>query len=793
MARRPIFRTLMAGVAVASLSTVAMADGWTSFIVFGDRNHDSGQYVSHEALFNEDGDDVGDGRDRATNIVAGGGRGLVISQIVADHLGFAQPNPSQPVTAAGVPTPPDGFNYAASFSNSARVLSSINDVAVSSGVRYSDANGDVTHVPGRTRDGLLVDPERQGRVRGALVLMNGGTTDLRYTADVDRELNGDVDLDRTWIVTNAADRDYFARQAADNIATGAEQLSRAGAGLVVVTNSYDVGAIPEVGGDNELLDDADRALIVRETEAQRAEDAAERAADARDIADQIAAGAAQRRDTIHTSLHNAESDPSPNAALIQALRSQLVTATTIADNAIEDAEERNAAAQEARAEADAVALTRREIALRTQIDAAIADPDLIGTIRTAATDVYNERLSQQLRSVDGNIVVVDQRALFDEIIANPARFGLAAEDVDHAVDCLDSSTLYPCNQVSGRVSERLFMNGIELTTTGHRLAADQIKALVSAPAVLSGATGIGLSSGRSIADASRDQLSREQSWRSGVSVFVTGGTSRVKLSDNNGFGQSDGAFHSGVVGAKYVLGNGIAVGAAGSYQLVKTPGSESTMHYDGDAMLGTVFAGINTGPVFGSVTGTYGKINYDDLSRISKIGPARILNGSDTEGTVAGVTAEAGVRLVQYDMLRAGPIANFSHWSSKIDGYSESGWEPTAVRVGDIETKSTRAGVGLFMEAGGIVDGFGTLFRAKALYGHEFQDDVQTASVTPLGGSSVGSFSTDIRGADRAPFELGGEVVFGYNGIITTFGYDGIFGDISDHRFRLGASVPLGG
>ncbi len=792
MASRAIFRTLMAGAAIMSLSTAATAGGWDSYIVFGDRNHDSGQYVSHEAVFADADDEIGDGRNRATNIISSGGRGQVISQIVANNLGFGPVSPSQPQSIDGIPTPEDGYNYASSFYRSTDVLASINDTAHTGRINFLGPNSREVSLNGRERPGLLSDPERSDRVRGALILINGGTRDLRDTANIERDLDQSIDLGNTKIEIDANARFRTARDAADNIVTGVRALSEAGAGLVVVTNAYDVGAIPEVNGDNELLSDVDTLLLVREEEAEAAEFRMDRAIETFRVSAGIADSADASRARIEQELVTAQSAATPNTILIANLTGQLQTASSIASSTRATADANLLLANDATDNAARLALTNKEIALREQVDAAIADPDLIATIRTAATDTYNARLAERLRGIDGNIIVVDQNALFEKIIAEPSLFGFD-DTVDQANVCLSSNTLHPCDRESGRISERLFIDGIDFTEAGHKIAADMITALIKAPAAISGAPSVGLSSGRSVSDAARDQLSREQSWKTGVSVFGTGVTSRIKLSDTDGFPQNDAAFHSGVVGAKYVFGNGLAFGAAGSYQLIKTPGGQSALKFGGDAVLGSIFAGLNSGPIFGSVTATYGRINYDELTRVSQLGPARILNKGETKGTVKGITGEAGVRLVQYDVLRAGPIANFSHWTSEIDGYAESGWQATAVRTGDLETKSTRVGFGVFMEAGGIVDGYGSLFRAKALYGHEFQDDTKTASVTPTGTASAGSFTTSVRGTDSAPFELGGEVVFGYGGVITTFGYDGTFGDISDHRFRLGASIPLGG
>ena len=750
MASRPLTRILLAGAATAALTTTttALANGWDGMVVFGSRNYDEGQYPSHDAVYSGPDAEIGDGRQRATSEVWGGvGLAPVIPQLVARSLGFGDLNPSQPSSHGDRPAPPDGTNYASMFYGTADVLDSIEGTARNGSIFYEDRGVDV-EVPGRSRPGFLVDPDRKGSAWGALVLLDGGTRDLRQTADIYRDLDSRIDLDASRIVLDPNERDAIASWAADNIVQGADALAQAGAGLIVVSNAYDVGRIPEITGDIDLLSQADSVLETRRFEASSSEFRAQQAeADARQA----------RADGL-----------------------------AIADQMEE-------AARLARIEADSLALTADEIALAEGVDAALTDTTLLATIRTAATDTYNARLMEGLKQIDGNIVLLDQRALFEEIIADPARFGFEPQ-FDQSKDCDYEDVLFSCSGNANVDDDKiLFTNGVELSETGHEILADQIVALVSAPGALSGIPSVALSSGRGVADAGRDQVSREQTMQTGLAPFLGGGWAHVELTDSEDFPENQATFYSGIAGLKYVLANGIALGVAGAYQDITSPGDQSTVDYDGSGLFGTAFAGINSGPVFGNVTATYGKVDYDALSRVSKIGPTEFRNSAQTEGTVTGLTAEAGLRLLQYKALRGGPVANFAHWSSEVDGFEESGWEATAVRTEDFEATSTRAGVGVFLEAGTMTDGYGSVFRGKLLYSHEFADETREASVTPVGPNAVGTYSAQVRNADKAPLELGAEIVTGYRGLMTTFGYNGLFGDLSDHRFRITASYPLGG
>ncbi len=811
MASRPLVRALMTSAAIASLSTVAMAEGWSTYVVFGDRQQDSGQYISRQGAFGNIGgrfasaqQGVGDGRYRDTNPlnVRESIRDQVYTQMLGEELGLGSVDPSQPMEIPQenhddpIPQASDGLNYASIYYHSADVLESIIGTANMVDIAYDDDAGILVDFEARSRPGLLNDPDRQGVVDGALVVLGGGGEDIRGLADLrmtDGANREPISLFRSRVEFDAAQRSLEAWQAAENIATGAEALVDAGSGLLIVMNQFDLGETPERIVDLARVSSTGTRVRARVADARASAVNAQVAEQSR--LNRIAEAEAARvvvaeREVL---LEEALDRDTATEATIEFLTENLEAArleVIEADNAVEIA---RLFAIERAQNAENLALRDEEVRFIGEYYELELDPSVMATFRTEATTEFNAELLARLREIDGNIILIDQHTLIKAAIANPAAFGLDP-DADHANTCLFNVPNQPCTPTAADEAEALFGTNTGLGTGGQKIISDYIAALVSAPAAFARLPGVGISSGRGVSDAARDQLSREQTTTPGLAPFIAGTVSRVKLSDTTGFPQQDASYTSGIAGLKYVLSDGIAVGAAAGYQQVNSPNNDNAFEYDGSALVGTVFAGVNTGPFFGSATATLGKIDYDDLTRVTTLNGGEFRNSGSTEGTVSGVTAEAGLRLLQYDILRAGPVANFSHWNSKVDGYAERGWSATAVRSEDTEVTSTRAGVGVFLEAGNFHDGQGAMFRAKALYGHEFGDGgTGSASVTPLSEYSLGSFSTSAPGADEASLEFGAEVVFGFGGIYTTLGYDGLYGDVTDHRFRIGASMPLGG
>ncbi len=238
----------MAGAATLSLSVAAYASEFSRVIVFGDRYLDAGQYVSANTIFAEPDEELGDRRDRFTNRDETGGQAHNWGTLVSRTLGHGDTNPSQPSLQPGSDIVPEtGLNFAAGFSSTFDILDSITGTSSTAGIRYTQGD-ETVDIFGSDRPGLLDDSTR-GWAANSVVLMNGGSWDIRHLANIARDLSGNVQAYESLVVIEEEYREEIAVSAAENIATGAIALRDADAGLVVVANLFDVGAMPEIAGD----------------------------------------------------------------------------------------------------------------------------------------------------------------------------------------------------------------------------------------------------------------------------------------------------------------------------------------------------------------------------------------------------------------------------------------------------------------------------------------------------------------------------------------------------------------
>ncbi len=713
MATRHTRAMLMAGAATLSLSAAAFASEFGTIFVFGDRLTDAGQYVDSRTVFSDQSADEieTDGRGRFTNLQSDGNTGHTWSTLVSRNFGLGDTHPNQPQSLPNSPPVETGTNYAAGFNNAEEVLASINGTPRISGIIYSNGSEERI-VPGTDGVSVLKDADRRALLADSLVMVNGGLLDVRLLANVERDLDGSIDLELSGLEQDVREQRAVAHDAADDISRGATLLSDAGAGLVVVTNLMDSGKTPEVPGDFSIIEEA-----LDEVEAE-----------------------------------------------IEELRSDF----------------------------PGVDFTALEAEMRAPFEAMLANPEIIGEVRSNATDLYNARLASNL---DGksNIVVIDQNALYQEILDNPQRFGLSA-DTNPGIDCFTDDVLYPCNATNAPLADQLFLNGLDITTTFHEMYADQITGVINAPVQVSGLPFTAIASGREVANAGRSQVTPERIARAGWAPFVSAGIGSSTWNELSGEGKHGSQRISGVGGVTYSFGNGIAVGAAAGYQNTSQAMSGTTIEIEGTSIYGSVFAGADVGHFFGNASVTVGSVDYDSVMRQTKIGNATFENTGQTDGSVFGASVEVGARALTSNMIAAGPIASLDHWSADIGAYNEDGWAATGVNYDTaLNASSTRASIGVFLEGGDLeYEPMPALFRVKALYTRELNTD--TLDVTARAQTMPNNtFTRKGRGAQPDSLNIGAQLSYDFGPAIASLNYDVRVGESDDHSGSIDISIPLGG
>ncbi|MCL6728756.1 autotransporter domain-containing protein [Sphingomonas hankyongi] len=332
----------------------------------------------------------------------------------------------------------------------------------------------------------------------------------------------------------------------------------------------------------------------------------------------------------------------------------------------------------------------------------VAGDPAAAAIRSAYSSTFNTAMQSTLAgyAADGVIVhYLDLNTLGDEIIANPAAYGLTS-----AGPC-PAAEVVRCVTDASFVNQYLFyVDGLHLTSAGFAIVARYVAAQVDAPLTLQAPADAGLDTARQFGRTlnSRSDLYRGDQF-AGLRLYAIGDTySRDVPESSRTFGfDIDGV--GGTIGAEYGFAGG-AVGAAVNY-------TRPEVNFHGDAaqvrgktwQLGA-YGNFASGGLFGQGYLGYGKDN-NDIDRRGVID--ELESNPDGSHAVAGVKAgyliPIGNLFGVFQGVEAGPIVALDYARAKVDGYTETGDPALTLNVSKQSVKSTAGQIGL--EARANVEG----------------------------------------------------------------------------------------
>ena len=156
----------------------------------------------------------------------------------------------------------------------------------------------------------------------------------------------------------------------------------------------------------------------------------------------------------------------------------------------------------------------------------------------------------------------------------------------------------------------------------------------------------------------------------GVNAWVTGDVSSLQMDNYPGFPDDPSTPGALVAGLAFRSG-GLIVGGALSVGHLKSDFSGGRGSFEQDEIAGSLYAGIGSGPFWGTLIGTYGSLDYD-VNRLVPIGITVQSNFGKTDGTNASLAAQAGINF-KAGALTHGPLAGITWQRVDVDGFAETG------------------------------------------------------------------------------------------------------------------------
>lgn len=304
---------------------------------------------------------------------------------------------------------------------------------------------------------------------------------------------------------------------------------------------------------------------------------------------------------------------------------------------------------------------------------------------TALSDGYNQQEEAGLVELNGNIVRADIAGLFNEVIADPQRYGLsntlgmACPVGTSAAECTSSTPGFSNAQAY------LFADRLHPSPAVHAMIADYIQSILDAPAQVAALARAPLMLSRDMQNTLDGHLQQQrQQPASAGQVSVFGGYAGQHI-DYRGDSLLNGDANTGslTLGLGYQFTDnwqaGLLLSSSAQHQ-------HPSAHYDyklrGNLLaLYSQLTLLEQGWINADVH--YADLDFDSIERRINIGPATRTEQGSSSGKMLGLRVQTGWDLPLGEHLSTGPVASYALDYVRAGGYSENGDSSTAMRFSD--------------------------------------------------------------------------------------------------------------
>ncbi|MGK3123945.1 autotransporter outer membrane beta-barrel domain-containing protein [Candidatus Pantoea formicae] len=348
----------------------------------------------------------------------------------------------------------------------------------------------------------------------------------------------------------------------------------------------------------------------------------------------------------------------------------------------------------------------------------------LSTQVTALSDGYNQQEEAQLAALKGNIVRVDIAGLFNEVIANPAQYGLSNTI---GIACPVGTSADECQSSDAGFSTAqnyLFADRLHPSPAVHAMLADYIQSILDAPAQVAALSQSTLMMARDMHNTLDGHLQQQRRKPASAGQFTVFGGYAGQYVDYQGDEWQNGDANTTnlTLGMGYQLTENWQTGLLFSNSNQRM---EPSSKYD-YKLRGNLVALYSQLTLFdqGWINADlhYADLDFDSIQRSINIGPATRTEQGNSSGKLLGMRVQTGWDLPLGRYITTGPIASYALDYGRVGGYSENGNSSTSMRFSD-QTLHSQIGA-----IGWRIDSQEWLINpwAQVTYNHQFGDTEST-------------------------------------------------------------------
>jgi len=371
-----------------------------------------------------------------------------------------------------------------------------------------------------------------------------------------------------------------------------------------------------------------------------------------------------------------------------------------------------------------------DLARQAQRVAVAGGPTLV-TASVPRFEVFNVRYRAALAQAGVNLLYVDVAGLVAEIEANPAEFGII-NITDRACRgrVLESFTCLPADYVVPDANRTyLFADGVHFTGVVHEMQGDLTLAALRAPGQVGqlplAAQAVLQSAGRGVKALGEGPA--EGRW----SVFGWAEAGALDVDPAVRAAGLDSDLAGATVGAAYGLRTWLTVGGALGWSEGDGAFGANLGDFDLRAVTAQAFARAELGRLDLTLDAAYGDLEFDDVTRRVKLGPAERTEAGDTHGRMWSAGLEAGVTQAAGPFALR-PFAGLRYERVEVEAYGEAGDRSSQITFGEQAAEQLLGAVGA--EVSWTAQGRRAVQPfVRASYEIDLLDDARMLAITPHG------------------------------------------------------------
>lgn len=416
-----------------------------------------------------------------------------------------------------------------------------------------------------------------------------------------------------------------------------------------------------------------------------------------------------------------------------------------------------------------------------------------GAAITQVVNLFNAALIGGLDQVGGNVIRVNIYALLNEVIANPALYGLTnvtqpactttLGGQPYALFCTPETLVTP-----DAASTFLFADFSHPTTAGHKLVAQLVASMIEGPQMIASLAeaplAVEAANFRTLDGRMQSALNTPRS-NARIQPWVAIDYANPDI-EGSPFLSGDGDVTTVSVGGDVKLSDRLLIGGAFGYTENKADFGGGRGGYTLRETNGTFYAGVGDGPWYLGVRVGGGNLDYSDVHRNIELGAAVRKEQGETTGYhyYGGVV---GGWWFGTPTLLHGPFGRLTYQKVHVRQFSEQSLSSTALTYGQQDRDALQTSLGWQVAANlGRIRPWG-----RVTWEYDADADDRTVSATPilLGGTyAVGAYRPDdsyLLFNAGASMDIGGATAF-LSGSATTSKGDGDY-----YAITLGVRVAL--